>query len=231
MKNLTELKEIQKIIQSAIQNNLELSQALELLLVKPPLSSTQRMMIYQDAYLMRLKESLTDDFERVQSQLNSPAQFEKIIHSFIIQCPSTVRNIAEYSEDFPFFLKDHYPDLFESALCDWYSLVAIKMPDVKKDSILSFKEIQNGLSFRIRAFCSTIPFETPDQNYITLKKDGEIQIHKISVKEYELIRYLSQSQTMDNFIEQAQRLKIEDEDIAKKINEWITQFVIYCERV
>jgi hypothetical protein len=231
MKNLNDLREIQRSIQSAVRSQLEVQKISDILLEKPPISIFQRLKIYQDGYEARLEESLNDDFERVQAKLNSPDQFEKVIQDFIHQCPSTVRNIAEYSEDFPAFLKNQYPDLFESALCDWFSLVAAKIPDVPLSAILRAEEIQEGVPFQLRVYLSTLPFRSDDKYYITVKSNKDVGIQEVSLEEYELVRFLSKSQSIDDFVEKAQSLKIEDATIAKKINEWIRQQVIYCERI
>lgn len=231
MKNLDEWREIQRSIQSAVQAKTGEMEMSHILLEKPPISVSQRLHIYQESYEARLEESLTDDFERVQSQLDSPKKFEKIIQEFILQCPSTVRNIAEYSEDFPCYLKKYHPDLFESALCDWYLLVAAKMPDVLVSQIVSVEEIQKGISFQVKTYPSTISFQSQNKYFMTLRSHDEVLIYEISLADYELIQFLMVSKSVEDFVEKAQSLQLAEAEIAQKINEWITKQVIYCERV
>lgn len=231
MKNLSDLKNIQKAIQSAVQAKLDLVKMEDILLERPPISIQQRLAIYQESYEARLEESLSDDFERVQEQLNSPKHFEKIMQAFILQCPSTFRNIAEYSEDFVAFIKKNNPHLYDSALCDWYALVAAKMPDISVGHIVSVQEVQEGKPFQLKIFFSTIPFKSEKKYYTTLRKQDEIKIKEISLEDYELLQFLTSAQSVEDFIEKAQSLKLEDSQVANKINEWITQQVIFCERV
>jgi len=231
MKNLNDLKGIQRAIQTAVQAKQDAFKMKDILLERPPISIEQRLAIYQEGYEARLEESLRDDFERVQEILDSEEQFEKIMQKFILQCPSTVRNIAEYSEDFVSFVKQNSPHLYDSALCDWYALVAEKMPDVSPDCILSVHEIQKGIPFQVKTFFSTIPFKSEKKFYTTLKKQDEVRIKEISVEDYELILFLVVSQSIEAFIEKAQNLKLDDAQVAKKINEWIAEQVIFCERI
>lgn len=231
MKNLNDLKEIQRAIQVAVQAKQDTIKMKDILVARPPISVEQRLAIYQDSYQVRLEESLRDDFERVQELLGSEEQFEQIMQDFILQCPSTVRNIAEYSEDFVLFVQQNRPHLHDSALCDWYALIAEKMPDVSLDRVLSVQEIQQGIPFHVKAFFSTIPFKSENKYYTTFKKQDEVQIKEISADDYELIQFAVVSQTVEDFIEKAQNLKLDDAHVAKKINEWITEQVIFCERI
>lgn len=231
MKNLNDLRDIQRAIQVAVQSKQNSPVGQSVLLETPPISIQQRLKIYQDSYEVRLEESLRDDFELVQAQLSSEEAFDKIIKEFILNHPSRVRNIAEYSEDFTIFAQKNYPEIYDEALCDWFALMAAKMPDVSKDLVLSVEAIQQGQSFCLRVFLSTIVFKSEIKYYTTLRRQDEIETLEISSDDYKLLQLLSKPYSVEGFIEEAQRLNIQDEVIATKINEWISNQIIYCERI
>ncbi|MGZ3745036.1 MAG: hypothetical protein ACXWRA_14765 [Pseudobdellovibrionaceae bacterium] len=70
MKNSTNLFELQLELQNAIKNKNLPQNLKEALYEKPPISISLRVQIYQEAYTLRLKESLRDDFPRVEEALS-----------------------------------------------------------------------------------------------------------------------------------------------------------------
>ncbi|MBK7890675.1 MAG: putative DNA-binding domain-containing protein [Bdellovibrionales bacterium] len=99
MKSLVEL---QIAFQKAVRDRNASAELIRLVREQPPLSTRERLHVYQEAYEVRLKESLRDDFGRVRAQL-SFEQFEGLISSFISAHPQllgTSLNTAKGFVDF-----------------------------------------------------------------------------------------------------------------------------------
>ncbi|PIZ04183.1 MAG: DUF2063 domain-containing protein [Gammaproteobacteria bacterium CG_4_10_14_0_8_um_filter_38_16] len=84
-----------------------------------------RLAIYQNAYYLRLKESLETSYPLLKKYLGDQA-FEKYANAYIEQFPSTYRSIRWFGDQFAFFLKQQSsykkkPYLFELANLEWKS--------------------------------------------------------------------------------------------------------------
>ena len=100
----------------------------------PGLDASQRMEVYENAYRLRLIETLADNFLGLQG-LAGDEQFEKIARHYIDAVPSTHKNIRWYGDQLAEFLARTSPwnqkiVLSEMAMADWCILLAFDAPDV-----------------------------------------------------------------------------------------------------
>jgi hypothetical protein len=130
MKKTKSLYEIQSLLQDSIQKQTVPADLAEIILEKPPISTQLRLNIYQDAYQIRLVESLREDFESVESALTH-IDFDTIAIQFIHSTPSEYQNLAEYSEKFPLFIQKQYPELAITAHLEWLEVLATHAADPK----------------------------------------------------------------------------------------------------
>ncbi|MDX1811174.1 MAG: DNA-binding domain-containing protein, partial [Gammaproteobacteria bacterium] len=87
------------------------------------LPAAQRLQLYQEAYVLRLQEALTDSFPILEKYLGSE-QFAVIAEQFIKSHPSRHFSIREFGDEFASFISatansDEYLFLAELAAFEW----------------------------------------------------------------------------------------------------------------
>ncbi|GAA3920896.1 DNA-binding domain-containing protein [Litoribacillus peritrichatus] len=85
------------------------------------LTAEFRLSIYQNAYRVRLAETLLDTFEHTANYITEEL-FETLAYAYIEGHPSTNTNIGMYGQHFPDYLKQELPscqEVFEVAMMDW----------------------------------------------------------------------------------------------------------------
>ncbi len=89
-----------------------------LILNKNPKSAEDRLSVYRQAYTQRLSTSLMEDFILTARKMGD-VQFNSVIQDYIEQNPSQYSNLAEYSQDFPRYLKQRYSEFYPIADLEW----------------------------------------------------------------------------------------------------------------
>lgn len=94
------------------------------------------MDVYENAYRLRLIETLTDNFTGLHG-LAGDDQFDKIARQYIDVVPSTHKNIRWYGDRMADFLRHHSPwnakaVLAEMADVDWHILLAFDAPNTPR---------------------------------------------------------------------------------------------------
>ena len=95
-----------------------------------------RMDVYENAYRLRLIETLADNFIGLNG-LAGDSQFEKIARHYINSIPSTFKNIRWYGDQLGDFLRSTTPwssqlALAELADADWHILLAFDAPNAPR---------------------------------------------------------------------------------------------------
>ena len=88
---------------------------------RPPLSSEKRLDIYKVAYRERMNSSLAEDFPDVPDRVGRPV-FNEFVGQYFKLYPSHYDNLAEASQNFPFFLKNISQELYELAGRQWIQI-------------------------------------------------------------------------------------------------------------
>lgn len=228
MNRIKNLSDLQLLIQESVQSRTLAPELMDLVIEKPPISISNRISIYQDAYQIRLLESLRDDFNRVESAIGED-EFEKLALDFIRDNPSIVRNLAEYSENFPAFVKIHHDDAFVLAMMDWLEVLSSQAqnPEIQ----LSTDEIQSGRAFKIQARPSTVTRQVENSRITFYRHDDETQTLDLTAPLFELLQFLETSRTVEELSQFSKRLNIDDDLIAKTVHEWIVKRVVYCQPI
>ena len=122
-------------IQQNFQNYLlDKSQPIiEEIISTPKISAQTRMDVYENAYRLRLIESLADNFIGLQG-LTGDEQFDTLARDYIDAIPSVYKNIRWYGDRMVEFLSNQspwksQPVLAEMASADWNILLAFDSPD------------------------------------------------------------------------------------------------------
>ena len=102
----------------------------------PRIRAETRMDVYENAYRLRLIETLTDNFTGLHG-LAGDRQFEKIAREYIDAVPSVHKNIRWYGGQMSDFLRHHSPwnaraVLAEMAEADWSILLAFDAPNASR---------------------------------------------------------------------------------------------------
>ena len=225
MRKSQSLAELQELVQTAVQSGAASADLIQVILERPPISTSQRLQIYRDAYMIRLRESLRDDFPKVESALGE-TQFEEIIEEFIKSHPSRVPNLAEYSAGFPEFVRTRTPQAYLAAVQDWLEIRAqhAEFPE----AVASLTEIQNGAPFKIKTMPSTCLQEVGGEFVIAIRCREEVSLLKLEPTELKLLQFLQSERSFDDITEFLQAESLDEEFLTKTIFEWIKNEIIYC---
>lgn len=79
---------------------------------EPPISKSERVDIYAEAYFSRIYESMKDDF-RATARVLGETSFQKLVADYLKEYPSKTSNIGEVGRSFSKFVSG-YQDLFEA---------------------------------------------------------------------------------------------------------------------
>lgn len=224
------LSEIQKTFASVI---LEGSLPVEwesLVCEKPPISTRRRTEIYQQAYQIRLLESLRDDFPKVE-ELIGDDEFQKLALEFIKKHPSKYVNLGEYSQNFPLFLKEKSLELFELASVEWIFILSSHAAFYNYDRALSVREIESGVPFRLRRNPSFQFFLGAQKNTITFRSHGQVIIKEVDSMTLNILNMINDVISVEEFTEKIENLSIQAEEFQKMMSLWVKDETIFCERM
>lgn len=222
------LSDLQALIQESVQLRTAPPELLGVILEKPPISIRERLTIYQDAYQIRLLESLRDDFARVEYALGDE-DFEKLTLNFIRQNSSHTRNLAEYGEYFPDFIKLHKNDAYALAVTDWLEVLSSHASNPEKQ--LSSAEIQLGQTFKVQTMPSTLARQIGETRVAVYRSNGAVNQLELTLPLFDLLIFLETERAMDELTYFSQKSHINDEQLAETIQEWIGSHIIYCKPI
>lgn len=137
---MSELMRLQKQMQSYLL--FEHAEIQDSIVQTPSVSADLRLIIYKDAYKLRLIESLTANFPYLYAYLGAE-QFNKVADAYIFAHPSTYRSIRWYGDVFPKFINEfhsQHPYLAELAEFEWLMTLAFDAADAK---VLLVEEMMN----------------------------------------------------------------------------------------
>jgi hypothetical protein len=228
MTKLKNLAEAQKQIQECVRNQ-ELSNVLlELIIEKPPISIQERLKIYQNAYLIRLSESVKDDFSRVEEQIGKEA-FVEMIDEFIRKYPSTTQNLAQYSEAFPDFIKINKPEVFEAAQKDWMEILSTH--SFEPTSKLTAQEVQSGKAFTLLTHPATVIRTVGAKIILSYRIAENVYFQEIDEKSKTLLELLTTERTLEELANLSEGLRIAPNDLTTSVSDWIQNGIIFCKPV
>lgn len=228
MSKLKSLSELQVLIQNSVQNKSMLAELNQIIIEKPPISIPERIKIYQNAYHIRLLESLRDDYSRVEDKLGE-LEFEKLASVFIEKTPSRVRNLAEYSKSFSDFIKTQKPSVYHEAIMDWLEILSVnaEIPGQQLNS----EDIQSGKEFKITILPSTIAERIGNYSIVVSSIDGEVKFLDLDEVHFNFLKFLEVERSLQEIGQYAQSYKIGDEILSKIISDWIQNKIIYCKAI
>jgi len=229
MKKLENLADIQNEFQDSIKNRTRSLALANIIIERAPVSVEERMSVYQDAYLIRMTESLRDDFTEFEMNLGS-VEFDKLAHEFIRLTPSKHRNLAEYSQHFPVYLKRISHPLYEVAVKEWMLILSSHAPDPELDICASSTDIQNGVSFLVKKHPASIIKKNEVKSYLAYRPLDEVKFMEITNSEFDLLSFLHVGKSIEEITAEIANLNIRELELGEKISHWVTNQIIYCEK-
>ena len=223
MKKTKSLYEIQSLLQDCVQKRNSPTELAEIILEKPPISTQLRLNIYQDAYQIRLLESLREDFESVESALTH-IDFDTIAIQFIHS--TEYQNLAEYSEKFPLFIQQHYPKLAITAHLEWLEVLATHAADPK--IFLTINEIQSGIAFKIKLLPSSVLQNVQDKYLLAYRKNTKVYSTEVTQEQFQLLEFLATERTLEDVSGYIESKHQNSSDIMTTFQEWIKNNILYC---
>jgi hypothetical protein len=220
------LAEIQCKIQNAIQSGVAPDVLLHLILEKPPLTIAERIGIYQDAYFIRLAESLKDDFSECLA-LMGVDHFESAITEFIRTHPSKVQNLAEYSADFPEFLRTRHPEIHETARKEWLTVLSLQAGEPRKK--ITAEDIAKGLPFLVARHPSSIIDSQSVLHTLAYRTLGTVNMVRINASSAALLDFLGTGRSLSDIQIFAQKQQMNENELTSLLAEWMSKEIIYCE--
>lgn len=134
-------------------------------------SPSQGIEIYQNAYRLRLIETLKDTFEHTAVYLGD-SWFESACLDYIQSHPSEHHNIGFFGQQFPDFLHAHYPkdpDIGELALLDWRLRRAFDGPDEQALELGVLADLsQSDCEYLIFRFIPTLRCDPLQSNAVAI---------------------------------------------------------------
>jgi hypothetical protein len=228
MKSSKNLAEIQKELQEAVKGVATASLS-SIIAEKPPISIIDRLKIYQDAYWIRLLESLHEDFFRVREKVGDEG-FKSLSVAFITQCPSRTTDLGLVSQGFPPFLASKAPELHELAVMDWLEINAYRAAFPPEESILTLPEIESGQSFLLKKYPASQVHKLREKSLLAFRKSDQVEVVAIDHNDFELISFLAEGRELEAVSQKSQELGCTPEDLQQKFSHWIKNEIIYCER-
>lgn len=215
------LADIQLAFQAAVRGAATADSLVHVICEKPPLSVSERLKIYQEAYVARLTESLKDDFEQCREKMGA-AKFDEALQTFMAVHPSKSRNLAEYSEGFPAFLGGIDSELHELATKEWLRILASQAAD--PTAALSAEDIQNGKPFRVRVHPAAYLRLIGSRAFLSYRTGEMVDVVELESWQIPLIERLAQGATLDEIGELGL-----DESGVRTIQDWMQAEILYCE--
>ncbi|MCB0369825.1 MAG: putative DNA-binding domain-containing protein [Bdellovibrionales bacterium] len=228
MSKFNTLVEVQHRIQDSIKEKSLHKDLLELVIEKPPMSIVERMKIYQNAYYIRLTESLKEDFLRVQEVISTDIFFN-LISEFINENPSRTRNLAEYSSDFPEFIKIKKPELYELALKDWLEILVDYQDD--PESVMDAEDIKDGKKFNILTHSSAIWKKLNNSFLFAYRRQDEIIFEEIPEYELSILSFLKNGKSIEELGKYAVEISFSEEKLMLLVRNWTSKGVLFCKAV
>lgn len=227
MKSLS-LREVQKEFFNSVLNQNTSQELKKWITPKPSLSIENRVKIYQDAYRVRIHESINDDFMELKSQVGSK-RFDSIVQSFVKENPSKVKNLAEFSRQFSDYLSLKYPDFKDAGLIAWTEIVSNYLPD--PENILSTDQItlNDNCIIVVHPACQILKLE----NKINLfhRMQDEIQRKFLTEIEYDFFEFLSIDRSLQEITSYIEDHKINSNQLLCLISDWLANSIIYCKKI
>ncbi|MBM4253997.1 MAG: DUF2063 domain-containing protein [Deltaproteobacteria bacterium] len=218
---------MQTAFQDAVLGKVAAEALVPLIVLKPPVTTKQRLAIYQDAYRIRLTESLEDDFNECAAVLGSEAM-AKVVDKFIDTYPSTYRNLAEYSAKFPPFIAQLHPQVGELALREWLSILSLQGRE--PEDAVELNEIEGGTLYQLALHPASHVGQLGSGYFLSYRLHETPHFKTLSQGALQLLQIIKEEPTLADLTQQLQHDDASSTELAATIHDWLSMGIIYCKR-
>jgi hypothetical protein len=123
------LREVQQLFVASLGNGQEVTNLSKIVDSREP-DPCERIGVYVDAYFLRLKEVLSEDFPHTLRLLGDDG-FARLARAYIAHCPSQDPSLIWFGQKFPEFLRTacpRQPWQAELAKLEWFRIEAFSAP-------------------------------------------------------------------------------------------------------
>lgn len=237
------LNELQEILFSAVTKKEKQKQAEDLIVHSTNLDPSDRLFIYQNAYRLRLKEALLDDYG-ASIELLGEQRFEEFFKLFCDTHHSNFKTLNAFTKIWLDFLRTTHcdPQIKDLAEFEWlmvesfYShiLDSNRYPEfllseepkaaIRLDNSLCLMES----SWPIHKAYETKRLQNGNKSYIVFWTEKEpIYYRSLSSQEYLLIRLMQEEKSMDDVFVKLGSLGLAEEELAQFLQSSIANFMKY----
>ena len=228
MKTSVKLSEIQRHLANAIKNGV--TEALPHFIKEtPPISVSQRIGIYQDAYHIRMIESLGDDFPRLKESLGEGA-FKELATVYLRKYPSRFASLAEFSLGFPEYFAPISANLYRLASLDKIDLLSSygkRLPE----KIANPNEIQAGVPFRLIRNPTLHVFSDASGVFISFSVSDRTVNKELTVDKMKILSLFNRPFDVRELSAVLSQVQTDTELNLALISEWIKEEIILCEKL
>lgn len=173
----------------------------------------ERMAVYQNAYFMRIFESLEEDFPKAREILGDEP-FSQLVREFLKDMPSRYWTLAQVGERLPEFVLSsrwnaEFPSLLNTVRREWLLILSDMAP------------ISAPFDF------STLAQLTPqEQQEVILCLGPSVHLFEseLSESQWRLLNKISQKISIGNLV--TELLDLDPADVTKLFSEWVSMGVI-----
>lgn len=222
------LLELQQMIQAAIHQGAWPEELDSFIAGDCRRSARERMDVYQDAYRIRMTTSLCEDFSRVENVLGR-GELKALAWEFIQENPSTVRNLAEYGEAFPEFLRRKSGRIYRYAEIDWLEILSFHA-SVSND-VATPQEIANGLPFVLAFNEATKYYANAEETIVLYRFQNEVHEIQLNARQAMLLSFLKGERMLAEVEAFSQSHDISPEEMVSCLTAWLERSILICRKV
>lgn len=152
--------------------------------------------------------------------------FENYLWAYVGEIPSTTGQLAEYSEGFVEYLKEHSPIAYEAAAKEWLDILSSRAPEPTNK--LSLLEIQTGIPFVLQLHPSAKIKVLSHKIILSYRLAHETHFLDIQERENQWTSYFQQPRTIEELSVFIEKGEITEEELMTLVFDWIQKDILFC---
>lgn len=219
-----------KFLAAILKNEID-SELLNLIEPVGTLSAEESIKVYQGDYIARMMEALGQNYEATWVLLGDE-DFFALGKKYINTHPSIFKNLSTYGHHFDMFLEQEKVDLeviqmaaFEKSFWKYFHQAPSKKIDIQDveevefacDFYISHSEIGlYDLWLRRESPPDSLNDFLQEEYLCVFKKESKVEVQKISRIQYQLLRILKDTRSLNHAISKAEELELTPNE-----NDWV----------
>ena len=228
MNKLNSLVEMQSLMLKVIQQKVSWIELSQIVVDKPSLNTQQRLKIYQEAYKVRLTESICDDFLRLKESIKEN-EFQKLVSDFIDQRPSRYKNLGEYSQEFVQFISINKNEYLKLAYLDWYEILSSRA--CEPQTSLTANEMNESVQFFVQIKPSTFLIAEKNFKLVVYRQFENIHYFDLDQTTLMFLTFLEKPKSIDEIAIYTENEKLSSDFITSLLQDFMAKQIIYTRSI